>query len=174
MSYFSSFDIICYQETKVDEFDILSLPGFTAISQPQKQRQYRKSGGLAGFVKDNISNFCEHHKTESDYILWISIDKRILDTDENIILGTVYMFDFDDSTSSFFDITTVLENMNIPLDSVSRDNKTNTTGYWLIDTCKNNNLFIVNGRFGKDKGIGATTFRDKSLIDYTLCSAESF
>ena len=44
----------------------------------------------------------------------------------------------------------------------------------MLDTCKNNNLFIVNGRFGKDKGIGATTFRDKSLIDYTLCSAESF
>ena len=84
------------------------------------------------------------------------------------------MFDFDDSTSSFFDKTTVLENKNIPLDRVSRDNKTNTTDYWLIDTCKNNNLFIVNGRFGKDKGIGATTFRDKSLIDYTLCSAESF
>ena len=35
-------------------------------------------------------------------------------------------------------------------------------------------MFIVNGRFGKDKGIGETTFRDKSLIDYTLCSAESF
>ena len=47
-------------------------------------------------------------------------------------------------------------------------------GYWLIDTCKNNNLFIVNGRFGKDKGIGTTTFRDKSLIDYTLCSAGRF
>ena len=39
---------------------------------------------------------------------------------------------------------------------------------------KNNNLFIVNGRFGKDKGIGTTTFREKSLIDYILCSAESF
>ena len=39
---------------------------------------------------------------------------------------------------------------------------------------QNNNLFIVNGRFGKDKGIGTTLFPDKSLIDNTLCSAESF
>ena len=89
--YFSSFDIICYQETKVDEFDILSLPGFTAISQPRKQRHYRKSGGLAIFIKDNISQFCIQYKTESDYILWISIDKSVLDTDENVILGSIYI-----------------------------------------------------------------------------------
>ena len=62
VTYFSSFDNICYQETKVDEFDILSLPGFTAISQPRKQRQYRKSGGLAVFIKDDISKYCTHYK----------------------------------------------------------------------------------------------------------------
>ena len=84
------------------------------------------------------------------------------------------LFDFDDSTANFFDKTSLLENLNIPLERASKDHKTNTMGYWLIDTCKNNNLFIVNGRFGKDKGIGTATFRDKSLIDYTLCSAESF
>ena len=83
------------------------------------------------------------------------------------------LFDFDDSIASFFDKTSVLENMNIPLERASKDHKTNTMGYRLIDTCKNN-LFIVNGRFGKDKGIGTTTFRDQSLTDYTLCSAESF
>ena len=91
VTYFSSFDIICYQETKVDEFDILSLPGFTAISQPRKQRQYRKSGGPAIFIKDNISQFCTQYKTESDYILWISIDKSVLDTDKNVILGSIYI-----------------------------------------------------------------------------------
>ena len=92
VTYFSSFDIICYQETKVDEFDILSLPGFTAISQPRKQRQYRKSGGLAIFIYDNISQFCTQYKTESDYILWISIDKSVLDTHENVILGSIYIY----------------------------------------------------------------------------------
>ena len=38
---------------------------------------------------------------------------------------------------------------------------------------QNNNIFIVNGRFGKDKEVGAATFRDKSVIDYTLCTADS-
>ena len=84
------------------------------------------------------------------------------------------LFAFDDSTANFFDNTPLLENLNIPLKRASKDHKTNTMGYWLIDTCKNNNPFIDNRRFGKDKGIGTTTFRNKSLIDYTLCSAESF
>ena len=61
------------------------------------------------------------------------------------------MFEFDNVTASFFDKINTLENLNSPIERASKDHKTNSTGYWLIDTCKNNNLFIVNGRFGKDK-----------------------
>ena len=56
---------------------------------------------------------------------------------------------------------------------MSHDNKTDISGYWLTDLCKNNNIFIMNGRFGKNKGVGAATFRDKSVIDYTLCTVDS-
>ena len=46
-----------------------------------------------------------------------------------------------------------------------------------MEICKNDNLFIVfivNGRIGKDNNIGKLTFRDTSLIDYTICSVEMF
>jgi len=36
------------------------------------------------------------------------------------------------------------------------------------------NLFIVNGRLDKDRLIGALTFRDKSVIDYAIVTAECF
>ena len=200
------------------------------ISQPRKERQFRRSGGLAILIKDDLAEFCKHLKTESDYILWISIDKHILHTDENIVIGTIYippsqsrfynedeiaileseilsmcsdhkyvfingdfngrtshlddftkldsfvsdMLEFDDTAASFFDKTNVLQNLSIPLERASKDHRTNNTGYWMIDTCKNNNLFIINGRYGKDRGIGALTFRDQSLIDYTVCTADSF
>ena len=209
--------------------DIISFPGFKLISQPRKEPYLRKSGGLAIFIKDDIANYCKPLETESDYILWISLDKSITNTDENIILGTIYvppaqsrfynddeilvleneimslcsnhkyvfitgdinartarlcdftrldpfvvdMFDIDDDIASFFDKTTILEDLGIPFHRVSHDNKTNNSGYWLTDLCKNNNIFIVNGRFGKDKEVGAATFRDKSVIDYTLCTADS-
>ena len=162
--------------------------------------------------------------------MWMCIDKRITDTDENIFLGIVYvppsqsrfynddelskleneimsmcssnkyviisgdinartgkltdhvkldnyfsdLFYFDEDMANLLDKTDILDNLGIPLTRSSMDKKTNTTGYWLIDQCKNNNLFIVNGRVGKDKGFGNTTFRDKSTIDYTLCTAECF
>ena len=90
-NYFTYFDLVCYQETKLDTLDIVSIPGSTVISQPRKARQFRKSGGLAIFIKDNISEYCTHHETDSDYILWLSIHKRITKTDENDMLGTIYV-----------------------------------------------------------------------------------
>ena len=84
------------------------------------------------------------------------------------------MFDFDDGLTNFFDKTAISENQNIPLQRGARDTKTNTSGYWLIDTCKNNNLFITNGRVGKDKGVGYKTFRGTSTSDYTVCTANCF
>ena len=55
----------------------------------------------------------------------------------------------------------------------SLDQTTNNTGFKLLDICKNNNLFILNGRTGKDKHRGNFTFRQASVIDYTLASVDS-
>ena len=52
--------------------------------------------------------------------------------------------------------------------------KTNTHGHRLIQICQNNNIFIVNGRIYNDKESGNFTFRDKSVIDYVLSTAECF
>ena len=41
-----------------------------------------------------------------------------------------------------------------------------------IDICINNNLFFLNGRFGKDKHVGRCMFREQSSIDYTICSID--
>ena len=186
---------------------------------------------MALFVKTIISRFCKHIPSESDYLMWVQIDKHLINTDENLTLGIVYvpptqsrfynddelskleneivsvcslnkyviisgdinartkklpdyleldqyisdLFDYDDEIANFIDKTELLKNLNIPLARCSLDSsKTNTTGTWLTDVCKNNNLFIVNGRVGKDKGVGRRTFKDISMIDYTLCTADCF
>ena len=228
--YLSNYDILCLVETKLDQTDIVSLPGFDCISQPRKELFFRRSGGIAVFVKNKFSEYCTYQPSESDYIMWMCIDKRLTDSDENMYLGIVYvppsqsrfynddelskleneimlmcssnkyviisgdvnartrkltdyvkldhyfsdMFDFDDEIANFFDKTEMLENLNIPLTRSTTDTKTNNSGYWLIDLCKNNNLFIVNGRVGKDKGFGLKTFRNTSTIDYTICTADCF
>ena len=47
-------------------------------------------------------------------------------------------------------------------------------GHNLINLCKVQNLLIVNGRLGKDHGLGKFTTRNNSLIDYCLASPELF
>ena len=77
---------------------------------------------------------------------------------------------FDQETLEFLNKSEELVKLNIYKLWVSQDKNINNNGYKLIDICINNNLFILNGRFGKDKEIGKCMFREQSLIDYTICS----
>ena len=84
-------------------------------------------------------------------------------------------FDFDDETSEFFYSVSKLDSYNIPKDRKSMDKHTNNIGYKfnLIDICKNNNMFLCNGRIGNDKHHGKLTFKKVSVIDYTIASVEA-
>ena len=83
------------------------------------------------------------------------------------------VLDFDQGTRIYFNQAESFSSLKIRKKRVSEDSKSNNNGYKLIDICRNNNLFILNGRFGKDKSLGKFTFRDQSLIDYTICSLDS-
>lgn len=78
-------------ETMLDDSDIISLPGFSTISQTRKQKHLRKSGGLAVLIKDKFAEFCKHIDTTSDYILWLSLNKSLTNTEENVIIGVIYV-----------------------------------------------------------------------------------
>lgn len=67
-----------------------------------------------------------------------------------------------------------MQNNNILVNRVSNDKKTNNIGYKIVDICKNNNLLILNGRFSQDAEKGKFTFRDQSVIDYTISSNKGF
>ena len=72
------------------------------------------------------------------------------------------------------------ENMNIlykvqqcklPLERRSADPTTNTYGLQMLEFCKSNDLFILNGRLGQDRDQPKTTCKDRSTIDYFIASA---
>ena len=65
-----------------------------------------------------------------------------------------------------------LEKLNIPLIRKTADLTTNNYGHQLIDFCKNNDLFILNGRLENDTDVPKTTCKDRSLIDYFISSPE--
>ena len=59
----------------------------------------------------------------------------------------------------------------ISLKRSNKDKNVNNNGYRLLDFCKCNNLYILNGRTGRDKGLGNCTSKGVSTIDYFLCSS---
>ena len=138
---------------------------------PENSRFY--SPDELNILEDELSSYCNNNK----YVF--------LAGDANSRVGTLKDFILPDPhTNKLFGIDvelendlykhTLLENLSVPLHRNSLDKRTNTHGFLLLDMCKNNNMFIINGRLFKDETIGAFTFRDKSVIDYVLATAESF
>ena len=58
---------------------------------PNKQNYVRKSGGMAVYYKEGISKYIKAIETQSDYILWIELDKCLMQTEENVVFGGVYI-----------------------------------------------------------------------------------
>ena len=54
------------------------------------------------------------------------------------------------------------------------DHVTNVYGPQLIDFCKNNNIFILNGRISPDADSPKRTCKNSSTVDYFLCTAHVF
>ena len=74
-------------------------------------------------------------------------------------------FDFDQDTIDSYNQKCVLENFGIQLQK-------NNHGFKSIDICKNNNLILLNGRYGQDKNVDELTFRELSVIDYAITSSK--
>ena len=67
-----------------------------------------------------------------------------------------------------------LENSSVPLLRKTLDKTVNTYGHSLLELCKNNDLFMLNGRIGKDAVNPKLTCEEKILVDCILSSAHLF
>ena len=65
----------------------------------------------------------------------------------------------------------LFECYEVPLDRKSADESANAYGYSLLNMCKNNDLFILNGRIGSDFTCPTLTCKNKSTVDYFISSA---
>jgi len=82
------------------------------------------------------------------------------------------IFHFDSDMTQFFNQSQALNLKGFSRVRTSVDNKINNIGKKIIDICKNNNMFIINGRFGTDINCGSSTYKENSVIDYFICSAK--
>ena len=63
---------------------------------------------------------------------------------------------------------------SIPLKRVNSDKTINTYGTQMVEFCRLSNLSILNGRIGRNTQNAKYTCKDKSVIDYFLCSPTLF
>jgi hypothetical protein len=64
-----------------------------------------------------------------------------------------------------------LNELNIDKNRKNVDKVKSRSGNNLLDICKANNLFIVNGRIGDDKTeSGKLTCKSSSVVDYCICT----
>ena len=82
-------------------------------------------------------------------------------------------FDYDRDLIDHFQNSEILDQYNLPKVRTSQDKIINNEGNMLIDTCKLNNSFILNSRCGSDKNVCAMTFRNQSIIDYSIISHQA-
>ena len=66
------------------------------------------------------------------------------------------------------------ENQNVSLKRSNIDKTTKYYGSQLIDFCKSNTIFILNGRRGFGDQVSKCTCKDRSVIDYFISTAENF
>ena len=62
------------------------------------------------------------------------------------------------------------KHFNVPLKRNSSDETVNSYGQNLLEFCKFNNIFILNGRLGSDYYLPKLTCKNKSTVDYVLLS----
>ena len=90
--FISQYKIIGLQESKTDDTDSIVLPGYTCtLNNRDKLSRYR-SGGIALFVRDSISDFVKiETELHSKLILWFTISHNITLIGEDVHCGIVYI-----------------------------------------------------------------------------------
>ena len=125
-------------------------------------------------LENEIANFCLNY--ENAFLagtVMRELRRFVIIVALTILCFQNYMY-MSDSQTPIDEKFKIIENLNIQLCRESKDTKTNARGYTLIDICRSNDLFILNGRYGEDKNVGQFTFRDKSVIDYVMATTQGF
>ena len=89
--YAKDFDILCFQETKLDSADLknIDIPDFLPLYNNRKKYK-NKSGGLAVFVKGSIFSYCSEVKSnDNECVQWVKVGKQLLGFD--LMIGNTYI-----------------------------------------------------------------------------------
>ena len=220
VSFIEQYDIIGIQESKLDDVDNVQIQGFQVFSNNRTSVSRYRSGGITLLIKNEISPFITVHKFESKLILWLTISKNIILSNEDLHCGIVYIppyrskyahddpyleiqkevdkymsksrnillfGDFNSRTGLKCDFVrcdkfisesngnedlynenvymlNYFDKYDILLQRNSADLSINFYGQQLLEFCKSNNIFILNGRLGASKSLPKIHVKTGALL----------
>ena len=85
------YDIICVEETKTDETNELSIPGFKHYVKHRQDLSRIKSGGIALYIKDDLSEHVHIIESRCKYVLWCKFDIFVNNVKDTLLLGVIYI-----------------------------------------------------------------------------------
>ena len=91
LSFIKQYDIICIQESKLDDVDTVSIAGYQIFTNNRRAISRYRSGGITLIVKNELSPYIRMKKTDSKLILWFSISKHLMLNNEELLCGIVYI-----------------------------------------------------------------------------------
>lgn len=91
LNFLHKYDIICIQESRLDDVDHIIVPGYKLFMHNRKQIARYQSGGIALLAKEEYIPFIHVPKKENKFVFWFKISKRILHINKNLICGVIYI-----------------------------------------------------------------------------------
>ena len=90
VDFINDFDIVGLQETKTDMLDELEINNYELVLKP-RTGSFRKSGGIGVAIKNHLVKHVTVVEENNDFVLWIQISKEMLNIQQDLFVGIVYM-----------------------------------------------------------------------------------
>ena len=119
-----------------------------------------------------VANMCIDNKfvfLMGDFNARVCTKDDLVDADDFL----TFHLSLEDTMDGSLNISSKLERTNLSKHCVPQDKIINNEGNMLLDMCKSKSMLILNGRCGDDKFKGSMTFRNQSVIDYSIVSFQS-
>lgn len=103
-------DFVGLTETHIHDeiLEDLNIPGYKRLSyknRKKNQKSHNASGGIAIFVKENLTRLFTQISVTDEDTIWVKIRKEAIKTAEDIYIGTHYMSPIGDTTDKIGKLT---------------------------------------------------------------------
>ena len=76
IEFIDKYDIVGITECNMTEKDYLQLNNFSVLKIKERPFYVKVSGGITVLVKNYVKDFVKYIDTESEFVLWVEIDKK--------------------------------------------------------------------------------------------------